>query len=60
MDEEDVVKNWGVKELMRWYKRGKEKVDKVLRIEVLLRKIQNIDLYVKEMMQLDLASMKRI
>lgn len=58
--DEGIVANWGIGEISRWYKRGKKKMDKNLRIEVLLNKVMNLDLYVKEMMELNLAMMKRI
>ena len=45
---------------MRWYKRGKKKLDKELRIEVLLTKVLNMDVYIKEMMQLNIAAMENI
>lgn len=35
-------------------------MDRELRIEVLLSKVINLDLYVKELMELNLAMMKRI
>lgn len=60
VDDEHSAQRWTSKELIRWYRRGKKKVDSVLRIETLLKKIQNLDLYAKEMMQLHLPSMKRI
>lgn len=58
--DEDIVRSWGLGEITRWYKRGKKKMDKWLRIEVLLSKLMNLDLYVREMMELNLAMMKRI
>lgn len=60
LDDVEFVQSWGVDKLARWYHRGKNKVDKELRIEVLLNRVLNLDLYIKEMMELNLSSMSRI
>ena len=36
-------------ELLRWYERGKEKMSRNLRIETILNKVQNLDIYNREM-----------
>lgn len=54
------MQSWSIDTLARWYQRGKQKVDKELRIEVLLNRIINLDLYVKDMMELNLQAMSRI
>lgn len=56
----DVVASWGIDKLIRWYERGKQKVDRELRIETLINKVINLDVYVKEMMELNLNAMGRI
>ena len=47
-------------DILRWYMRGKEKLEKELRIETLINKVNNQDIYVKEMMELNLGQMQRI
>ena len=51
---------WRREEILRWYMRGKEKLEKELRIETLINKVNNQDIYVKEMMELNLGQMQRI
>lgn len=59
-DDKNFVRSWDHNELMRWYKRGKEKMLKQLRIETLINKVNNQDIYAKEMMEVNLAEMFRI
>lgn len=60
LDDQKFVESWDLGKLARWYERGKKKVDKELRIEVLINRLLNLDLYVREMMELNLNSMSRI
>ena len=57
---ENNVHSWGIDKTLRWYRRGKKKMDRELRIESLMHKVRNLDLYAKQMMQLELGAMKRI
>ena len=47
-------------QLVRWYKRGMAKLAKILRTDHLLMTVQNMDIYHREMAQLELGSMERI
>ena len=47
-------------QVLRWYERSKVKLDNVLLIENWLNKILNLDVYVREMMELEIGSMTRI
>ena len=47
-------------ELLRWYERGKEKMDRNLRIETLVNRVMNLDIYYREMREIEIANMERI
>jgi hypothetical protein len=45
---------------LRWYERGKEKMSRNLRIESILNKVLNLDIYNREMQELNVGYMDRI
>ena len=47
-------------QVLRYYTRGKKKLDKVLRIQNWLTMVLDLDVYFKEMKQLHVSSMSRI
>lgn len=52
--------NLSQQELLRWYKRGKVKLDSNLRIEKILQRVLNLDIYQREMQEINIDYMKRI
>ena len=55
-----MVLDWSTEQIRRWYFRGRYKMHKALRIEVLLSKLINLDLYVKLLMKLNITAMEKI
>lgn len=49
-----------LEELLRWYDRGKEKMERNLRIEAIVNRVQNLDIYNREMQELNIKEMERI
>lgn len=49
-----------LEELLRWYERGKEKMERNLRIETIVNKLLNLDIYNREMQELNIKEMERI
>ena len=45
---------------MRWYDRGLKKMENVLRIETIVNKVLNLDIYNREMQELNIGVMERI
>ena len=52
-----IIENLSLAQQVRWFKRGSEKMDKLLRIENIAKKLMHIDIYVREMMKLNLGAM---
>ena len=44
----------------RWLKKGREKLNQVLKVDNWMKNIMNLDVYVKEIKQLSIAHMKRV
>ena len=45
---------------MRWYRRGKRKLDRALRIEILYNRVLNLDIYFRNMLKLHLSYLPNI
>ena len=58
--DDEFVQAWSTSELMRWYRRGKKKMERMMRVEVLMSKLMNLDIYVNEMMDVNLNEITRI
>ena len=48
------------KQIQRWYERGLTKMSQALRFEIILSKLMDFDIYFREFLNLDLASMETI
>ena len=55
-----ITQFWGLRELVRWYRRGKRKLDRALRIEILYNKVLNLDIYFRNMLKLHLTYLPNI
>ena len=58
--EERLTSSLDFDEILRWYKRGKRKMDELMRIEVLHEKVVTLELYLKELRQFTTAENRRI
>ena len=59
-EDDEIVENWTHDQLRNWYDRGKRKMKKHMRVDAIIAKILNFEAYFKEMMELNIAEMKRI
>lgn len=52
--------NMSTNEVLRWYDRGLAKMENNLRIETIVNKVLNLDIYNREMQELNIGTMERI
>lgn len=59
-DQPEYIMNMNRDQILEWYTIGVEKLDEETRIENILHRLMNIDIYMREFLGVDLKNMKAI